>query len=200
MATLDDVLLVATILAGLIFVPWVFIIRPWLRRRQAAPAERAPAVDLAQRRQPAERWSIRGELARLFLVEDRPIMSSDRSATTAARPVADPLPATSTIEAQRVAMPGNAGNAELPGNVLPEAAREIVRFQAQVEAVIAIVESGKVGQTEAIERIFKCKRSGRPDSHYAKARAAVEAQQKPQRPEYVGDMIARVEREVAEQH
>jgi hypothetical protein len=195
MATLDDVLLLVTILAGVIFVPWVFLIRPWLRRRQVAPVEQPQVVDLAERR---EHWSLRGELARLFLVENAPRdMSSGAYDRRANRAVAAPLPATSTDDRQRIGMPGNAVNAELPGNVLPEEAREIVRFQARVEAVIAIVESGKLGQTEAIERIFGVKRSGRPDSPYARARAAVEAQQKPQRPELVGEMIERVQREVA---
>lgn len=195
MGTLDDVLLGAVIIAALIFVPWVFLIRPRLRRRQAASGDRAPVVDLAERR---ERWSLRGELARLFLVyDDQPIMSSDRSDLPADRSRADRLPATSTNGGQRIATQGNAGNTELPGNALPEAAREIVRFQAKVEAVLAIVESGKVGQVEAIERIFVCKRSGRAESVYARARAAVEAQIQPAPVEYISDLRARVEREIA---
>lgn len=197
MQTLDDVLTVVIVLTGLIFVPWVFFIRPWIRRRQAASVERPQVVDLAERR---PRWSLRGELARLFLVEDGPpVMSSDSSAPPSNRTVADRLPATSTNGGQGIATQGNAGNAELPGNALPEAARDIVRFQAKVEAVLAIVESGKVGQVEAIERIFSCKRSGRAESVYARARAAVEAQTTPARPELVGDMIERVQREVLEE-
>jgi len=195
MQTLDDVLLGVMIVASLIFVPWVFLIRPWLRRRQAAPVERPPVVDLAERR---ERWSLRGELARLFLVYDEPpVMSNGGARDASSDSIADHLPATRAIGGQGIAMPGKAVNAELPGNALPEAAREIVRFQARVEAVIAVVGSGKVGQVEAIERIFVCKRSGRPDSPYGRARAAVEAQSKPQRRELVGEMIERVEREVA---
>lgn len=196
MQTLDDVLTIVIVLAGLIFVPWVFFIRPWLRRRQVERP--APVIDLAERH---ARWSLRDELARLFLIEDAPeIMSSDRAARPLDRPIAAPLPATATDGGQGLAKPGNGVNAELPGNVLPEEAREIVRFQAKVEAVIAIMESGKVGQVEAIERIFGVKRSGRPDSPYARARAAVEAQSKPARPEYVGEMIDRVQREVAAEH
>lgn len=197
MGTLDDVLGLVVIIAGLIFVPWVFLIRPWLRRRAET---QAPVVDLAERRQPSG-WSVRGELARLFLVDERrPVMSNNYGWDAADDAVADPLPATSTIDGQSIAKPGNAVNEELTGNMLPEAAREIIRFQTRVEDVIAVVESGKLGQVEAIERIFKVKRSGRPDSPYARARAAVEAQMKPQRRELVGDMIERVQREVAEQH
>lgn len=127
----------------------------------------------------------------------KPVMSSDSRIPPSDRSVADRLPATSTNGGQGIATPGNAGNAALPGNALPEAARDIVRFQARVEAVIAIVESGKVGQVEAIERIFGCKRSGRAESVYARARAAVEAQIQPAPVEYVGDMVKRVQSEVA---
>lgn len=124
------------------------------------------------------------------------VMSSDAARLHAHSPVADRLPATSPNDGQGIAKPGNAVNAELPGNALPEQLRAIVRFQSKVEAVIAIVESGKVGQTEAIERIFECKRSGRADSVYSRAHAAVVAQMGPVKPEYVGDMIERVRREV----
>ena len=72
-------------------------------------------------------------------------------------------------------MPGNAANDSLPGNALPEEVREIMRFQAKVEAVEAIIKTGKIGQTEAIEAVFSCKRSGRADSPYARARAALSA-------------------------
>jgi hypothetical protein len=70
---------------------------------------------------------------------------------------------------QRAAMPGNGGNDVLPGNALPEEIREIMRFQAKVEAVERVIKSGKMGQAEAVETIFECKRSGRPESVYARA-------------------------------
>lgn len=76
---------------------------------------------------------------------------------------------------QGVAKPGNPVNDGLPGNVLPEEVREIMRFQAKVEAVENILKSGKIGQVEAIEFVFECKRSGRPESVYARAVAAVKA-------------------------
>lgn len=75
---------------------------------------------------------------------------------------------------QGVATPGNAGNEELPGNALaPAEVRAIIRHERAVEAAVALITSGKVGQVEAIEIIFACKRSGRPESLYARARAAV---------------------------
>ncbi len=113
--------------------------------------------------------------------------------------VADPLPATSTSGGQRIATPGNAVNTKLTGNLLPEEAREIVRFQAKVEAAAAIVESGKVGQTDAIEIIFHCKRSGRVDSPYGKARDALLVRLGPERPLYYDDLRKRVEEEVAKE-
>lgn len=126
-------------------------------------------------------------------------MSSVGGESTSKEPVAGRLPATSTEGGQRIAMLGNAVNEELPVNVLPEAVREIIRYQVRVEDAVKLIQSGKIGQTEVIELVFNCKRSGRADSPYGKARAAVLAQLGPARPEYVGDMIARVNREVAEE-
>ena len=89
--------------------------------------------------------------------------------------VAAHLPSTPQNGGQGGAITGNAVNAELPGNVLPEEVREIVRFWANVEAVEAVIKTGKIGQTEAIEAVFRCKRSGRPDSPYSRAHAAIQA-------------------------
>jgi len=149
----------------------------------------------------------------IFIFDDRPELAaairrrlagpSDMSSTHADRPskesVADHLPITATSLGQRSATTGNAVNTLLPGNVLPEEAREIIRYQAKVEALSALISAGKVPQTEGIELVFDCKRSGRADSPYGKARAAVQAQLGPARPEFVGDMIARVQSEVAEE-
>lgn len=85
------------------------------------------------------------------------------------------LPATLPEAGQGAAKPGNAINDTLPGNVLPDEAREVVRFWAKVEAAEAIIAGGKIGQVEAIELIFDCKRSGRPESIYARAVSAIKA-------------------------
>jgi hypothetical protein len=66
-----------------------------------------------------------------------------------------------------------------------------------VEALAALVTASKVPQTEGIELVFNCKRSGRADSLYGKARAVLVAQLCPARPEHFGEMIARVQAEVA---
>jgi hypothetical protein len=111
-------------------------------------------------------------------------MTSTTTAPASASPVARTLPAMRADSGQGIATPGNAVNAALTGNTLPDEAREIIRFQRAVEAVVALIGSGKVGQTEAIEIIFGCKRSGRADSPYARARAAVQAQLGPIGPAY----------------
>lgn len=103
------------------------------------------------------------------------IMSTLLGAAGPIEPPATPLPTPPPIEAQRMAKLGNVVNTELPGNMLPEEIREVVRFWAMVESAERIIAGGKVGQTEAIELVFNCKRSGRPDSPYARARAALNA-------------------------
>jgi hypothetical protein len=96
------------------------------------------------------------------------------SAGPAERP-ATLLPAPSPEAGQLIAKPGNAVNDPLPGTMLPEEIREVVRFWAMVDVAERIIAGGKVGQTEAIELIFNCKRSGRPESVYARAVAAIKA-------------------------
>jgi hypothetical protein len=81
----------------------------------------------------------------------------------------------------RIAMPDNAGNVELSVNA---ATIESATFNARVDAVLAVVESGKLGQTEAIERIFGCSRSSRPTSVYTRARRAVQARLNAQHTQY----------------
>jgi hypothetical protein len=100
-------------------------------------------------------------------------------------PVADRLHATPQNEVQGVANGRKSVNNELPAQgvaqpIVPEAAREIIQFWTRVEAVEDITRGGKVGMVEAIELVFKCKRNGRPDSVYGRARAAIQARETPQ--------------------
>ena len=87
--------------------------------------------------------------------------------------VAAPLPAHDDEARQGFANVGNAVNDALPGNALPEEVRNIIRLQAKAEAVAALVNGGKIGKVEAIELVFDCRRSGRPESVYTQANAAV---------------------------
>jgi hypothetical protein len=89
--------------------------------------------------------------------------------------LATPVAATLPIKAQRLAKPGNVVNDALTGNVLPDEVRDVVRFWAMVESAERVIAGGKLGQTEAVELVFACKRSGRPDSTYARAVAAIKA-------------------------
>lgn len=59
--------------------------------------------------------------------------------------------------------------------VIPEEARDIIQFWTKIEDTERVIKSGKLGTVEAIELIFECKRNGRPDSVYGRARAALQA-------------------------
>jgi hypothetical protein len=201
MATLDDVLLGATIIASLIFVPWVFFIRPWLRRRQASANDRMPVVNLAEQRAPAERWSMRGELARLFLVEDRAaVMSSDRAEDSSSPIAAGQARHQEAAPVPVSAEPNTDDAGQVPGaSALDTSARDIMRASVIAE----LLDSGLLtNRDKAICQVFRCSKasSNRPDAPFQVALRLVEQHRAKRRPEYVGDMIARVEREVAEQH
>jgi hypothetical protein len=117
----------------------------------------------------------------LFFHYTRPRdMSTSDDAPAAKKAVSDPVAATSTNDGQRIATPGNADNAELSGNAvadpIPSEARDIIRMQARAEAVVALLKSAKMtNKAEAIELIFNCSRSGRPNSTYQQAVALVDA-------------------------
>lgn len=140
----------------------------------------------------ALRWWLR----RSFAPNDEAshVMSRRDPLPAASPPVAASLPATSANGGQGITKTGNAINEPLPGNSVADilngpspditAAREAIRFQAKVEAAVAVINTGKMGQTEAIEAIFACKRSGRADSPYARARAAIQARITPTAPQY----------------
>lgn len=186
--TLDDVLLGFVLLLGIIFVPWVFVIRPLLRRLKAS----APVVNLADRR-PSRGWSLRDELAALFLVEDaRPIMSSANTA-----------PAQNEAADARVSQPGESASAP---TAMPSSAisNELTADETSARAIALLLNAGLLtNRTKAIEQVFHCSvtAKSRPDTPYQRALKMVEQYQTPARRELVGDMIARVEREVAaEQH
>jgi hypothetical protein len=108
---------------------------------------------------------------RAWLTE-RYVMSRAR-ASSGIDPAVDPqVAATSTNDDQRIAMGGNGVNDLLTGNDIGLAgARDIIRRQAKLEALAALVKAGKVPQAEGIEIVFACTRSGRADSPYSKARA-----------------------------
>ena len=127
MTTLGDYVQVALILLTIFVIlraVWNMVARP--RAHAHSDQQQTISANL-----PRERWSIRGELARLFLVSDVPaVMSNDRGMGVEKEAVAEPVAATSTAGGQLIAKPGNAVNAELPGNdvaaLVPAEARDII--------------------------------------------------------------------------
>lgn len=161
--------------AALIFLLWLN--HKWVtRRRPKSAEEEAPTI--VSRPIAEASPAVRPSLVTI-------VMSYLLGAAGPIEPVADRLHATPQSEVQGVANTRNPVNTELPAQgvaqgVLPEEARDIIKFWARVEAVERIVAGGKVGMVEAIELIFECKRNGRPDSVYGRARAAIQARERPQ--------------------
>jgi hypothetical protein len=88
--------------------------------------------------------------------------------------VVAPVVQRSTSGGQLIATTDNEGNAELSDNavvqvVVPEEARDIIRFQAQVETLATLIKAGIVSnKATGIEKTFGCSRSSKPDSTYQK--------------------------------
>lgn len=110
----------------------------------------------------------------------RYIMSRDDPQDRPKQPVAAPVVATLPEAGQPIATPGNADNAELPGNVvagpIPNEARDIIRMQAKAEAVAQLLKTAKMtNKAEAIETVFNCSRTSRAGSTYQQALLLVDA-------------------------
>jgi hypothetical protein len=118
-------------------------------------------------------WVFRADIAQA--------MSSLRPRVSPDRAVAPPVDQQSTSAIQPIATTGNAINQQLNDNtLLPEEAREIIRFQAKVEALADLIKSGQVSNmAKGIEGVFHCSRSGKEDSIYQKARRTLEPLVKP---------------------
>jgi hypothetical protein len=94
-----------------------------------------------------------------------------------------------TDDTERV--PGATG-----ASAIDTSARDIIRASVVAE----LLDSGLLtNRDKAIMQVFHCSKaaSTRPDSPFQVALRLVEQHRAKQRPEYVGEMIARVEREVA---
>jgi len=192
---------------GAAVVAWG-IWRAWTRPQ--VESDDTPVVNLAERRQESSgaRWSLRGELARLFLV------SVDMSSAGADQPLKKGVDASdcqpSATALPPIAMPDNDGNTELTGNVdnasagnslvdiIPTDARELIRFQAKAEALADMMNAGILGnQAKSIEVVFHCARAAasRPESTYQKALGLINRLAKPAKPEYISDMRERIFKE-----
>ncbi|MDQ2997460.1 MAG: hypothetical protein M3R61_10440 [Chloroflexota bacterium] len=89
-------------------------------------------------------------------------------------------------------------------DITPAEVRTIIRQQARAEAIVAILKAAEASKVKSagdqaglIEAVAGGARTSRPGTPYALLKAAVDELRGKQRPEYVGDMIARVKREIA---
>lgn len=152
---------------------WFWIVRPI-----AVSARDAYQGWRADREPPAPRRLTHGARRTRPALPIRVMLRSERMTRTHA-------PQGGVARAPATALPGvlvrgNAGNELLPGNVgnavLPDAARDIIRMQVHAEDVVELLASKTMGnKAAAIELIFKCKRSGRPNSTYQQALILVDA-------------------------
>lgn len=161
MQTLGDIVQIGLILLG-VYAFGRVLWRTWIKPLFAQPS--APPIY----------WSLRDEFARLFLIQDNAVMSSDEDEDALDRVVAAPVAATSTNGGQLIATPDNEVNDGLSGNavadLIPSEARDIIRMQVRAEIVVELLKSAKfTNKAEAIEFVFKCSRSGRPNSTYQQA-------------------------------
>ena len=118
-------------------------------------------------------WEYRADIARA-MSSRRPWVSSDRA-------VAPPVDQQATSAVQPIATTDNAINPGLNDSaLLPEEAREIVRFQAKIEVLADLIKDGQVSNmAKGIEKGLHCSRSGKEDSTYQRARRALEPLVKP---------------------
>lgn len=176
-------------LIGAAVVAWG-IWRAWVR-----PKDRE-TVNLAELRQPTG-WSVRRELARLFLVSDMSSSAADQPLENASDGwVRHPVSAPVLVSAE----PNTEDTAPVPGatgaSALDTSARDIIRASVIAE----LLDSGLLtNRDKAICQAFRCSKasSSRPDAPFQVALKLVEQHRAKARPEYVGDMIERVKREVA---
>ncbi len=111
----------------------------------------------------------------------------------------------SQVPAKPIAIGQNEGNGALPvaesGNEFDELDIRIARAVARL--IVASEKqpftTGKIGETRAIEIVWQCRSSPKPGSVYQEARELLKRELAIQRGEieYIGDMVARIEREEA---
>jgi hypothetical protein len=94
--------------------------------------------------------------------------------------------------------------AKVLGDITPAEARAIIRQHARAEAIVAILRAAEVGKVKSagdqaglIEAVAGGARTSRRGTPYVLLKVAVDELRGKARPEYVGDMIERVHREVA---
>jgi hypothetical protein len=104
------------------------------------------------------------------------VTSSGSDGVSGDQAVVEPVVGGATTAGQLIATTDNEDNSELPRQpLLPDEVRDIIRFQAQVEALASLYTSGQVTNiAKGIEDTFKCSRSSKDDSTYQRAKRALE--------------------------
>jgi hypothetical protein len=119
---------------------------------------------------------------------------------------------------QPIAMPSKAANDGLAlgglddlaanglDDITPAEARAIIRQQARAEAIVAILRAAEAGKVKSagdqaglIEAVAGGARTSRLGTPYMLFKAAVDELRGKARPEYIGGMIERIQREVAKE-
>jgi hypothetical protein len=119
---------------------------------------------------------------------------------------------------QPIAMPRKAANNALAlgelgesvakdlGDITPAEARAIIRQQARAEVIVAILRAAEAGKVKSvgdqaglIEAVAGGARTSRPGTPYTLLKVAVDELRGKAQPQFVSDMIERVQREVAKQ-
>jgi len=178
---------------GAAVVAWG-IWRAWVRPKDQE------TVNLAAHRR-LTGWSVRGELARLFLVRDAPSNMSSSAPDLSAEKAGDGRVRHQGLAPVFVSAEPNTDDTELvPGatgaSAIDANARDIIRASLIAE----LLDSGLLtNRDKAICQAFRCSKasSSRPEAPFQAALRLVEQHRAKARPEYIGDMIERVKREVA---
>jgi hypothetical protein len=180
-------------LLGAAVVAWG-IWRAWVRPKDSQ------TVDLAQRPSLTS-WSLRGELARLFLVEDGTSNMSSPSAQVVDKNAGDGQVRHQVPEPVSVSAEPNTDDTEPVSDaagvsLVDTDARAIIRASLIAE----LLDSGLLtNRDKAIMQAFRCSKasSSRPEAPFQVALRLVEQHRAKRTPEYISDMIDRVKREVA---
>lgn len=129
-----------------------------------------------------------------FVFGNADIMSRQDDRDFGDRVVAPPVDQQLSEAKQPIATTDNEVNNELSVNVIvPEAARDIIRFQAKVEALAALIKDGQVtNMAKGIERTFGCSRSSKEGSTYQQALRALQPliKDQPRFPELTPEQVA----------
>jgi hypothetical protein len=182
---------------------WALIVVPrgiWRAWHRPASKDDSQMVDLAARHQPSG-WSVRGELARLFLVSDAPANMSSRTPDQPLENASDRRELHRVPWSVSVSATPNTDDTEPVSGVagasaIDTNARDIIRASVIAE----LLDSGLLtNRDKAICQAFRCSKasSARPDAPFQVALRLVEQHRAKARPELIGEMIERVQREVA---